>query len=187
MNRKLLFVTIIVVITLSVTVVIFWNFFNKKPTEKKSPSPTVSVISFEDCLAAGYPVQESYPRKCSANGKSFTEDIGNSLEKQDLIQLITPVSNLLVTSPLKITGQARGKWFFEASFPVKILDANSKVLGQALATTTDDWMTDNFVPFTATLIFLTSTTSKGTLVLEKENPSGLPQNADHLEIPIKFK
>lgn len=32
------------------------------------------ISSFADCVAAGYPVMESYPRRCNANGQSFTEN-----------------------------------------------------------------------------------------------------------------
>lgn len=34
-----------------------------------------SIDSFEDCAAAGNPIMESYPARCSANGQTFTEDI----------------------------------------------------------------------------------------------------------------
>lgn len=35
-----------------------------------------NIDSFEDCVAAGYPVMESYPRQCSVPGiGTFTEDI----------------------------------------------------------------------------------------------------------------
>lgn len=34
------------------------------------------VNSFEECVNAGYPVQESFPRKCSVpKGPSFTEEV----------------------------------------------------------------------------------------------------------------
>lgn len=146
-----------------------------------------SIANFGECVAAGNPVQESYPRRCSDHGKTFTEDIGNALEKQDLIRLGTPVPNQLVKSPLEIKGEARGSWFFEASFPVKIVDGSGKVLGRIPAQTTADWMTDNFVPFNAILTFEASTTAVGKLILEKDNPSGLAENADFLEIPIKYR
>ncbi len=35
----------------------------------------VEVTSFEECEAAGYPVMESYPRQCQANGEVFTEEL----------------------------------------------------------------------------------------------------------------
>ena len=33
------------------------------------------INSFEDCIAAGFPAMESYPRQCRANGKTFVEEI----------------------------------------------------------------------------------------------------------------
>ncbi len=155
--------------------------------EDKSKTSKTTISSFEECVALGNSVQESYPRRCSAGGTTFTEDIGNALEKQDLIRLEKPIPNQIVKSSLEIRGEARGKWFFEASFPVKIVDANGKVLGKTIASTTYEWTTDNFVPFTATLTFETPTTAEGKLILEKDNPSGLAENADSLEIPVKFK
>ena len=50
-----------------------------------------------------------------------------------------------------------------------------------------DWMTEEFVPFKAMLEFSAPTTATGTLVLEKDNPSGLPENADSLIVPVKFR
>ncbi len=47
-------------------------------------------------------------------------------------------------------------------------------------------MTAEFVPFRAVLTFAAPATERGTLVLEKDNPSGLPENADELRIPIRF-
>jgi hypothetical protein len=47
-------------------------------------------------------------------------------------------------------------------------------------------MTEEFVPFTATLTFEQPETETGFLVLEKDNPSGLPEQADELRIPVSF-
>lgn len=38
-------------------------------------SPQIPITSFEECVAAGNPVMESYPRQCQANGKLFVEEI----------------------------------------------------------------------------------------------------------------
>jgi len=147
----------------------------------------VTVTNFEECMAAGNPVMESYPRQCRAGEKTFTENIGNELEKIDLIKIDSPRPNAVVTSPLKISGQARGTWYFEASFPVKLLDGDGNVLAQTPAQAQSDWMTENFVPYKATLEFSAPATDTGTLVLEKDNPSDLPQNADSLIVPVKFR
>lgn len=116
-----------------------------------------------------------------------TTDRGNVNVKYDLIRVSNIQPNQIVKSPLKISGEARGNWFFEASFPVKLLDANGKVIAQGSAKAEGDWMTTNFVPFKAQLTFSKPTTLNGTLVLEKDNPSGLPQNAAELRIPVKFE
>jgi hypothetical protein len=108
-------------------------------------------------------------------------------------QSTQPLQNLnvkagdTVASPLQITGQALGTWYFEASFPVKIYDANGNLLGSAPAQAQSDWETENLVPFAATLTFSTSTTNSGTLVLQNDNPSGRPETAKQIEIPVHFK
>ena len=95
--------------------------------------------------------------------------------------------NSLVKSPLKITGRARGNWFFEASFPVQLLDQKGTVLAQTTGQAQGDWMTTDLVPFTAELTFAVPTGNTGQLVLNKDNPSGLPQNDAKLIIPIRFR
>jgi len=111
----------------------------------------------------------------------------NVPDKSDLIRLDSPQPNETITSPLTVKGEARGYWFFEASFPVKLLDAKEEVIAIAIAQAKSDWMTEDFVPFEATLEFQNPGTEKGTLVLEKDNPSGLPENADELRIPVAFQ
>jgi len=145
------------------------------------------ITSFAECLAAGYPIMESYPRQCrTASGQHFTEDIGNELDQTNLIRVSSPRPGETVTSPLKISGQARGNWFFEATFPIAIYDANGRELGRHYAEAQTDWMTEEFVSFTADLEFNQPTTGTGNLILEKANPSGLPENEDQLTIPITF-
>lgn len=106
--------------------------------------------------------------------------------KEDLIIIENPRANEIILSPLLVKGKTRGTWFFEASFPVRLLDGNGKQIAITVAQAKGEWMTENFVPFEATIIFQTPETEKGTLVLEKDNPSGLPENADELRIPILF-
>jgi len=101
-----------------------------------------------------------------------------------LVKVTSPRVNQTVQSPLTVKGEATGFWFFEASFPIKILDESGKVLGRGIAQAQSDWMTEEFVPFEATLDFEAPATEKGFLVLMKDNPSGLPENDEELQIPI---
>ncbi|MFH1789929.1 MAG: Gmad2 immunoglobulin-like domain-containing protein [bacterium] len=106
--------------------------------------------------------------------------------KQDLISVENLSAGQSITSPLTIKGQARGSWFFEASFPIKLLDQSGSLLASVPAQAKGNWMTNDFVPFEAELKFSSPTTSKGSIILEKDNPSGLTQNADQLIIPVSF-
>ncbi len=113
--------------------------------------------------------------------------------KADLITIDTPVPLGIVESPLTIVGEARGTWFFEASFPVTITNWDGLIIGEGYATADGEWMTEDFVPFTANIEFTNPYNvgdpdfmKNGALILQKDNPSGLPENDDALEIPIRF-
>lgn len=109
------------------------------------------------------------------------------LEKEAPVRLTDFNSLKPLTNPVQLKGEARGNWFFEASFPVKMLDANGIEIGSGIAQANGDWMTENFVPFTASVVFAPQAAgTHGTLVLQKDNPSGLPANDDSLSIPVTF-
>jgi len=109
-------------------------------------------------------------------------------QKDNLIIVDYPTPLTVISSPLKVSGQARGTWFFEASFPVVLTDENGKIIAQNIATAKSDWMTENFVPFEGTITFEKPvSSSKGILIFKKDNPSGLPEYEDALEIPIFFE
>jgi hypothetical protein len=159
------------------------------PTVEPEPTPVVNVTNFLECVAAGNPVMESYPRQCRHGNQSFTEDIGNEFDKADLIRISSPRPNQVIVSPLLITGEARGNWFFEASFPVALTDWDGRIIAEGVATAKNDWMTEDFVPFEASLTFTpdpNAYSNNGTLILRKDNPSGLPENDDALEVPVVF-
>ena len=107
---------------------------------------------------------------------------------KDLIILDYPQPETIITSPLIITGQARGPWYFEASFPVVLTDWDGLIIAQGIATAQSDWMTEDYVPFKAELTFAQPDYGRsGSLILQKDNPSGLPENDDALEITVYFE
>lgn len=107
-------------------------------------------------------------------------------DHDDLIRVTTPLPDTIVQSPLTVTGTARGNWYFEASFPVELIDANGKQLAIKPAQAQGEWMTTEFVPFSVTLIFPKPTTATGTLILRKDNPSGLLEHEDSISILVRF-
>src|SRR3989338_3423033 len=116
------------------------------------------------------------------------------IDASKMLKVATPVKNEKVVSPLKVTGLARGDWYFEGSFPIAIFDSSGTQLGVTSAKAKSDsdvadgagWMTTEFISFEATLDFEKSATSTGTLLLKKDNPSGLPENDASIAIPVSF-
>lgn len=148
---------IIIVVLIVAGLAIVWQF-------KKAEAPTENV-----------------------NGNQV-QNLGNALEKKDLIVVETPQPNSVLPSSFEIKGQARGYWFFEASFPIVLLAEDGTVLLESYVMTADEWMTEDFVSFAKTFQFeKPENVKRGTLILKKDNPSGLPEHDDALEIPILFE
>ncbi len=173
MNKKLLIFLVILGLVVG-------GYFYLKPVDEE-------INSFEECVDAGYSVMESYPRKCTTpNDQTFVEDIGNVLEKEDIIRIDNPRPNEKIESPLLIEGEAKGTWFFEASFGVKLVDSNGEIIAETPATTNQEWMTEEFISYSAELDFQAPEDGEGTLLLERANPSGMEENNEHLAIPVEF-
>lgn len=107
-------------------------------------------------------------------------------EETELIYLYTPQPNEIIKSPLTVKGKARGYWFFEGDFPVILTNWDGLIIGRGIAMAQSDWMTEEFVEFKAVLKFDNegAYSNKGSLILRKDNPSGLPEHDDALEINI---
>ena len=186
--KSLVFQIIIVVaVALGGAGLYLYNQSNTTEPEPVDETPEVVVENFQECQEAGYEIMESYPRQCrTPEGETFVEDIGNENEKMDLIIVSNPRPNDTITSPLVIEGEARGYWFFEASFPVALLDGDGNEIAIGIAQAQSEWMTNDFVPFEATLQFTNPVSGNGTLILHRDNPSGLPENDDELIMPVNF-
>ncbi|MFA4873561.1 MAG: GerMN domain-containing protein [Patescibacteria group bacterium] len=105
------------------------------------------------------------------------------------VRVAKPHLEELVGSPLEITGEARGYWFFEASFPVRLLDQNNQIVASGIAQAQEEWMTEAFVPFRAELAYTLPAASEpvpGILVFVKDNPSGLPEHDDEFRMPVRI-
>ncbi len=173
MNKKIALILGVVLIALAVV----FLFPGKKDT----------VTSFEECVAAGYPVMESQPRQCRAESTLFIEGLPQTAIGVDQVRNLNVAPGMVVTSPLVVEGEARGNWFFEASLPVRLIDGNGKEIAVAPAQAIGEWMTTEFVKFKTTLTFEKPATATGLLRIEKDNPSGLPENAGYHEVPVTFQ
>ena len=98
-----------------------------------------------------------------------------------------PHTGSVISSPLTITGQARGTWFFEATAPVSLVNWDGLIIAEGYIMTTEDWMTTEFVNFVGTLEFTKPDyKNNGALILQADNPSDLPEYDRAVEIPIIF-
>lgn len=164
-------------------------------TAQNVPPPVVA--SFEECAAAGYPVMESHPRQCrTPDGRTYAEELSMQDREEmiaytnataDNIAVDTPEPGAVVGKTFRVTGEARGPWFFEASFPVRVVAADGTVLATVVAQADGEWMSENFVPFHADVAVPESYIGPATLVLQKDNPSGLPEHEASISYPITIE
>jgi hypothetical protein len=50
-----------------------------------------------------------------------------------MIEVTAPLPNSTLTSPMTLMGRARGPWYFEASFPIELRDANNVLITTVVA------------------------------------------------------
>lgn len=99
------------------------------------------------------------------------------------VVVISPASGATVSKTFTVSGKAPGPWYFEASFPIKVVDANNNFIGQGIAQAQTDWMVVDDVVFVAA-VTTSGYSGPATLVLMRDNPSGMPENDDSISIPV---
>lgn len=98
-----------------------------------------------------------------------------------------PFPGAVTGKEFSVIGRARGMWFFEASFPIEVRDNNNALLAQGIATAGSDWMTEEFVPFRADLKVPSSYIGPATLILKKDNPSGMSEKDAFVSFPFTIE
>lgn len=157
-----------------------------------SPPPFPTVLSFNDCAKAGLLIMESYPRQCrTPDGRTFVEELPSTKPTyinatSGVISVTTPTPDSVTGKEFEVRGVARG-WYFEGSFPVVVIDKDSKVLATTPAQAQSDWMTSEEVSFIAKIKIPTNYIGKATIILKKDNPSGLPKNDASMAFPITIE
>lgn len=108
-------------------------------------------------------------------------------QKDDLILVNSPRPNAQVASPIVITGKARGNWYFEGSFPIVLTNWDGLIIAEGYATAQGEWMTTEYVPFTASLSYTLAPETpyrRGFLILKKNNVSDERHLDNAIEIPV---
>ena len=110
----------------------------------------------------------------------------------DLIKIDSPKpGDKDISSPIKIKGEARGNWFFEATAPVMLTNWDGLIIAEGYVTAQGEWMTEDFVPFEGEIVFDTKDipdfNKRGSLIIKNSNASGLPERDMAAEMVIFFK
>jgi hypothetical protein len=179
--KKIVFIIIFIAIA-----VVVWAGIKKEDTG------TPTVLSFADCVAAGYPITGQNPRQCKTpDGRTYAEEIAVKPTyinaSPDNIVVDLPFPGAVTGKTFSVTGKARGTWYFEASFPIEVKDKDGKTIAQLPAQAQGEWMTTEFVPFNVVVSVPQTYIGPATLILHKDNPSGLPQNDASISFPITIE
>lgn len=95
-----------------------------------------------------------------------------------------PFPGAVTGKAFSVLGKARGTWYFEASFPIEVLDDKGVIIARSIAQAKSEWMTTDFVPFEAAVVIPETYIGKATLILKKDNPSGLSEHDASISFPI---
>jgi len=111
---------------------------------------------------------------------------GNCISDRVIVE--TPLPGTVVSTPLAVSGRARGAWFFEGEVRLRLLDDERNVLAAGFATAEGEWMTKGFVPFRGTLAFRRPAgLRRGVLEVARNNVSDDRTLDEALEIPVVFE
>ncbi len=130
------------------------------------------------------------PRKGSNVGKVVNAPI-YAVSPDGHVKVFSPLPGQTIISPFTTQGNVTGgRWFFEGTFPVKVVDADGTVLSadqKAEQAEPGTWTSTGTVPFAGSISFSAPHSATGTIVFSRDNPSGLPQNDESFAIPVRFR
>jgi hypothetical protein len=127
------------------------------------------------------PVDEPQTVTDDTNTITYTNASTNNI----IVEL--PFPGAVTGKEFSVIGRARGPWFFEASFPIEVLDKDGKRLAISFAQAEGEWMTTEFVRFKGDVKVPESYIGPATLILHKDNPSGLPEHDASISFPFTIE
>jgi hypothetical protein len=160
----------LILIFLGIMAFVLLNFTQKPATETNDNLPLTHSSSSDE-------VEPPAP----------SNEDQNSAELKNLIIVENPKPEDQVGNPMIVSGMARGYWFFEATAPVVVTNWNGLIIGEGYMTAEDEWMTEEFVPFSGTINYTLpedSYSKKGIVIFQRSNPSGLPENDRAYEMSV---
>lgn len=157
-----------------------------KSTGKEKPQSQCDPLAGDKVVRKGRVKKDDAAALKQVLSSLRFHNVETNTEAVQIIRVEQPLPNSEVTSPLQVGGEAKGPWFFEGSFSVALYNAAGKKLAEVPAKADGKWMTEDFVPFNATLRFTAPNDERGRLVFRKANPSGLEKNDASYSVPVLF-
>jgi hypothetical protein len=158
-----------IIFVLFVVIVVMFGFMIALPNSKPSPTimgPATSTAAGGDATT------------------SITDNPNSTKPLSDRVVVTAPQAKEHVGHTFTVAGVAPGPWFFEAQFPTQVRDTSGTIVGRATAMAQGSWQTEKLVTFTASMQIDATFHGDAKLILMKDNPSGLPEHDDAVEIPI---
>ena len=164
----------LVIAALGAAIILLTGFLFAIPTSKLSPStvPATTTGSTSSDNTGGI--------STSTGDTSGT----STAPLSSRVMVTSPQPHTHVGHAFTVAGVAPGPWYFEAQFPVQVRDPKGNIVGRAPGLAAGDWQTDKLVTFTANMQVDATYHGPATLILLKDNPSGLPENDDAVSFPI---
>jgi hypothetical protein len=78
-----LHVVLVILVLVIVAAAGWFVFANQKSKTTDSTQPKNAITSFDECVAAGNAIMETYPETCAAAGKTFTKSAQSQTTAQD--------------------------------------------------------------------------------------------------------
>lgn len=150
----------------------------------------VLVIAFIATTIVAYFWQQNIINEKNARINDLEQQIAESpvidyvSAKGEQVIIYTPNNNDIINSPITIIGQIPGNWAVEGDFMAYVKDSDGNNIGESIVKINGDWTATDLVPFSTTISFDGS--GAGTVVLQKDNPSGLPENDDQVVLNVQL-
>jgi hypothetical protein len=161
--------------------VVVFNYLARELSEPMTNQPSVGNSAYLKLVpeTMRWAIVEASPGEETAADSIF-----------NLIDVVSPQAGVDVSSPLAVSGKARGYWFFEATAPVVVANWDGLIIAEGYIEAQGDWMTEEFVPFTGEITYeqeLDTYSASGTIIFMKANPSGLTENDEAFEMPVQLE
>ncbi len=153
---------------------------------------TLSALIDEQKATASSSTSSSATSTSQENLSGFTPTVAVHLNQPESVkapvsvELISPQPEELLRSPYQVMGRALGSWFFEGGLPIVLKTASGQVLAETAAKAQGEWMINDWVSFSANLVFEAGAATSGELIIKKDNPSGLPENEAQVSYPVRL-